>query len=116
MISNSRIEEFIRENDSRYGSKLDKYYDVIKKLIEKKISKNKIYEFIKSEDENIGNKANFYKYCKRFNVKAKTRALEPIKKGSKANTPISKKELNKPNMIINKSAVDILSQDFNLLE
>ena len=115
MIEESKILEFIKKNDKRIGSVLNKYDDLIKRLlVDEKISLNAIYEFIFENDNKIGNKANFYKYCKRFKtVSNKTATTKPkekevIQKPVTSNlTPATAKPIN---------AKDILSQNFDLLE
>lgn len=105
MIEESKILDFIKRNDKRIGSALNKYDDLIKRLlIDEKISLNAIYEFIFENDENIGNKANFYKYCKRFKSKEK----KPKEDKKQNTTPLPKP--------ITQNVKDILSQNFDLLE
>ena len=118
MIEESKILEFIKKNDKRIGSVLNKYDDLIKRLlVDEKISLNAIYEFIFENDNSIGNKANFYKYCKRFKTKEKKPTAEKPKEVFKSveqpkpiqnTTPTEKSSF--------RSATDILSQDFNLLD
>lgn len=117
MIEESKILEFIKKNDKRFGSVLNKYDELINRLlVEEKISLNAIYEFIFENDDKIGNKANFYKYCKKYkktsNKKATTKATEALetqKNIKTIETPIQPQKSFK-------NATTILSQDFNLLD
>lgn len=112
IIDEDKILEFIAKNDKRNGAQLDKHKELIKRLIDEKISLNAIYTFIFENDNSIGNKSNFYKYVSRnySNTKAVTKPKEKevIQKPVTSNlTPATAKPIN---------AKDILSQNFDLLE
>ncbi len=113
IISEDKIKEFIAKNDKRNGAQLDKHKELIKRLIDEKISLNAIYVFIFENDNTIGNKSNFYKYVSRnySTIKAPTKPKEKeVTKLVTSNlTPAT--ATAKP---IN--AKDILSQNFDLLE
>lgn len=115
MIEESKILEFIKRNDKRIGSVLNKYDELIKRLlVEEKISLNAIYEFIFENDNKIGNKANFYKYCKRYKTN-KTTTIKP-KEAPKTQTNIKTIESPLQQQKSFKSATEILSQNFDLLD
>ena len=112
IIDENKILEFIAKNDNRYGAQLDNHKELIKRLIDEKISLNAIYKFIFENDNSIGNKSNFYKYVSRNykNPKAPTKSKEKevMQKPLQSNlTPATSKPIN---------AKDILSQNFDLLE
>lgn len=118
MIEESKVLEFIKRNDKRIGSVLNKYDELIKRLlVEEKISLNAIYEFIFENDNSIGNKANFYKYCKRFKTKEKKTTAERPRDTFKTAEQIKTVSEHTPVVkTSHKTATDILSQDFNLLD
>lgn len=118
MIEESKILDFIKRNDKRIGSVLNKYDELIKRLlVEEKISLNAIYEFIFENDNSIGNKANFYKYCKRFKTKEKKAVAERPREASRQTEQIKTVAEHTPVIKTpHKTATDILSQDFNLLD
>lgn len=117
MIEESKILEFIKKNDKRVGSVLNKYDSLIERLLKEEIKLNAIYEFIFENDNTIGNKANFYKYCKRFQATSKKREkpITPKIENKKEETQNIQK-VSHTTQIKSSNATSILSQDFNLLD
>ncbi len=118
IIDENKILEFIDKNDKRNGARLDKYKELIKRLIDEKISLNAIYGFILENDKSIGNRANFYKYINRRFPKSKTEQLQALKtqetkKTTQTITEDRKTATTTP--ITSKTATQILSQDYDLL-
>lgn len=110
-ISEEKILQFIKNNSKRKETILNQYKDLIIRLLKEAIPKKKIYEFIFDNDDSIGTQINFYKYIDR-NINIKTSIIEP--KQLKQLKDKSKTEI-KPEPQT-KSAKDILSQNFDLLE
>ncbi len=111
-ISEEKILQFIKNNSKRKETILNQYKDLIIRLLKEEIPKKKIYEFILDNDNSIGTQINFYKYIDRnINIKTSiTEPKEPKQLKDKSKTVIIKPEPQ------TKSAKDILSQNFDLLE
>ncbi|MCT7466974.1 hypothetical protein N5T78_10310 [Aliarcobacter cryaerophilus] len=124
-ISEDDIQKFIRENDKRKETVLINYKDIIIRLLDTGISKKKIYEFIYEKDNSIGKQINFYKYIER-NIENKSKikkisenhqnkALETQETEKTTQTIIEDRKTTTSTPIINKTATQILSQDYDLL-
>lgn len=124
-ISEDDIQKFIRENDKRKETVLINYKDIIIRLLDTGISKKKIYEFIYEKDNSIGKQINFYKYIER-NIENKSKikkiseihqnkALETTETEKTTQTIIEDRKTTTTTPIINKTATQILSQDYDLL-
>lgn len=104
IISEDKILQFIKNNSKRKETILNEYKDLIIRLLKEAIPKKKIYEFIFENDKAIGTQINFYKYIDRnINIKTSKTEQKPLKDKSKPEPQT-------------KSAKDILSQNFDLLE
>lgn len=107
-ISEEKILQFIKNNSKRKETILNQYKDLIIRLLKEEIPKKKIYEFIFDNDNSIGTQINFYKYIDR-NINIKTSTTVPKQLKDKSKTEIKPEPQTK-------SAKDILSQNFDLLE
>ena len=123
MISETEIQKFINEQKNKNRTKLkaalDKHYSTIDRLYNhEKISRSNIYRFLKSQDDNIGNMQNFYKYINKRFPKVKTeqlQALETQETEKTTQTIIEDRKTATSSPMINKTATQILSQDYDLL-
>lgn len=114
IISEDKILEFIEKNDKRNNARLNHHKELIKRLVDEKISLNAIYNFIFENDNSIGNKANFYKYVKRHFDKAKAKKVFVDTK-TNDNEVKNIKTTTTTQILPPQKAKDILSQEFDLL-
>lgn len=119
IISDEKIEEFIKANDKRKVTVLEKYKDLIIRLLDCEISKKKIYEFIYENDKEIGTRINFYKYIER-NIESPKQKKEvktkPLNKQTEtALKPTETIKEDNELVKVNKTATSKLSDDFDLL-
>lgn len=115
IISEDKILEFIEKNDKRNNARLNNHKELIKRLVDEKISLNAIYSFIFENDNSIGNKANFYKYVKRHFGEAKAKKVFVDTKTNDEVKNIKTTTTTTTQILPPKKAKDILSQEFDLL-
>lgn len=105
----NKIENEEKEKAIKRVSEFKKYDEIIKIMITKNIPKRAIYNFLKSEFNLSSSEIAFYKYIKRLLNTSQAQAQTKTIKAQALQKKESESKIN------NLKAVDILSQDFDLL-